>query len=130
MADKYYFAIGRRKTTTASVRLYEGQGQNTINEKELSTLSYLERYMQKLMLPFSATETTGKFYFTAMTNGGGTTGQADAVAMAIARALTKFEPSFRGVLKKEGLLSRDDRQVERKKTGLRKARKAPQFSKR
>lgn len=130
MANKYFYAVGRRKTTTATVRVFPEAGKNVVNNEPVENLSYLGRYMNQLMQPLVVTGMEGKMYFTAMTKGGGTTGQVGAIVLGMARALAKYDPSFRHPLKKAGLLSRDDRKVERKKTGLVKARKAPQYSKR
>lgn len=130
MSNKYFYAIGRRKTTTATVRIYSEEGKSSVNDKPIEALSYLEGYMEQLMKPLAVVGMEKKMYFTAITSGGGTTGQVGAIVLGLSRALIKFDPSLRPALKQAGLLTRDDRKVERKKTGLVKARKAPQYSKR
>lgn len=122
--------IGRRKNAVARVYLEPGQGSITINGKEV------EKYFPSLTLqyqvnvPFEVTETKGQYNARITVNGGGITGQAGAVKMAIARALAEINADFRAPLKKNGLFTRDSRMVERKKSGQKKARKRFQFSKR
>lgn len=130
MADRYTFAIGRRKTSVASVRLYEGAEKSEINGKGLEVACQTENDKKNLMTPFTVTDTAKNLYFTAVVKGGGVTGQIEAVRHAIARALVKYDETFKPALKKAGLLTRDPRMVERKKPGRVKARKSPQFSKR
>lgn len=134
MADKktakYTYSVGRRKTASATVRLYEGAGQNTVNGKPLDEFFPVLLDQKKVLRPLKVLGKAKDFYFTAQTKGGGTTGQAGAVRHALSRALVEYSSDFRGDLKKEGLMTRDPRMVERKKTGLRKARKSEQFSKR
>lgn len=124
-------ASGRRKCAVASVRLKPGSGKWIVNGREL--LEYVNR--RKLMIdhifaPYRVTDTEGKFDIECSTRGGGITGQAGAMRLALARALIKFDPTFRGPLKDAGLLTRDPRIVERKKYGMVKARKRFQYSKR
>ena len=128
---KIGYGIGRRKTSIAQVILKLGNGKLIINKKEGNL--YLQNnpnYLQKLENSFLLLGLKKKFDIYAKTNGGGLTGQTDAILLAIARALISFDFQNRPVLKKAGLLKRDSRQVERKKFGLKKARKATQFSKR
>ena len=128
---KIGYGIGRRKTSIAQVILKIGNGKLIINKKEGNF--YLQNnpnYLQKLENSFSLLGLKKKFDIYAKTNGGGLTGQTDAILLAIARALISFDFQNRPILKKAGLLKRDSRQVERKKFGLKKARKATQFSKR
>ncbi len=122
--------VGRRKSSVARARLSRGSGTFTINGRELEDYFPTEKMRNAVMLPFETVEQVGVWDVEANINGGGTTGQSDALKMAIARALMHEDPQLRGVLKEAGLLTRDDRKVERKKYGLKKARKAPQFSKR
>jgi small subunit ribosomal protein S9 len=128
---KIGYGIGRRKTSIAQVILKLGNGKLIINKKEGNL--YLQNnpnYLQKLENSFLLLGLKKKFDIYAKTNGGGLTGQTDAILLAIARALISFDFQNRPILKKAGLLKRDSRQVERKKFGLKKARKASQFSKR
>lgn len=130
MAEKYY-ATGRRKEATARVYLVEGgTGVIKINKRELE--SYFGRPSARMVLkqPLDLTGSTAKFDVIATVDGGGLTGQAEAVRHGIARALLKISPEFRSTLKKAGLLTRDSREVERKKYGQPKARKNFQYSKR
>lgn len=128
--DKYKYAKGRRKNAVATVRLFEGKGESMVNDKPVKELYALPRYQQILDKPFELINKKGQYYFTAKVAGGGVTGQLGAIVHGISRALVEEDADFRSALKKEGLLRRDDRKKERKKTGLRKARKAPQYSKR
>jgi small subunit ribosomal protein S9 len=128
--SKYIYAVGRRKTSTATVRLYEGEGENMINERKVSEIYTSQQEVRDMLLPLEVTGNKGKFYFTAKASSGGKAGQRGAVRLAIARALVKKDEANKPELKKYKLLTRDDRMVERKKSGLRKARKAPQYSKR
>jgi small subunit ribosomal protein S9 len=125
-----YAATGRRKCSVARVRLMPGQGNVIINGREMS--EYLGSKVLEIIVrqPLVATGTEGKFDVYANVKGGGTTGQAGAIRHGIARALLEVDPEFRPVLKKAGYLTRDPRMKERRKYGLKKARKAPQFSKR
>ena len=122
--------IGRRKTAVARVYVSEGTGVITVNKKEFATYFPTATLQYKVMQPMSMTENASNFDVKVNVYGGGVTGQAEAVRMAIARAMCEVNAENRGVLKPEGLLTRDPRMKERKKPGLRKARRAPQFSKR
>ncbi|WP_124978767.1 30S ribosomal protein S9 [Nonlabens xiamenensis] len=122
--------IGRRKTAVARVYLSEGKGNITINNKELDKYFTTGTLQYKVKQPFSLTETLDTYDVTVNVNGGGITGQAEAVRLAISRALVEIDAENRAVLKPEGLMTRDPRMVERKKFGQKKARKKFQFSKR
>lgn len=130
MAERYKFATGRRKTSVATIRLFEGSEKSTINGKPLEKVCQTDNDLKNLMVPLQLTETSKNFYFTAMVKGGGITGQIEAIRHALARALVIYDEMHKPVLKKAGLLTRDPRMVERKKPGKVKARKSPQFSKR
>jgi small subunit ribosomal protein S9 len=128
MADK--INVGRRKTAVARVILKNGNGKITVNNKEFEQFFPQLLSREDILLPLKVTETEGKYDVHVNVNGGGTTGQAQAVRLGIARALIEHNPEFRSKLKVEGLLTRDPRMVERKKYGRPKARKRFQFSKR
>ena len=130
MAKMQFSATGRRKCSVARVRLVPGSGNITVNGKCLS--DYLARRILEIVVnaPLVVTETTDKYDVLVNVYGGGTTGQAGAIRHGIARALIVAQPELRPVLKKNGFLTRDPRMKERRKYGLKKARKAPQFSKR
>ena len=129
MVDKIY--TGRRKTSVARVRVIPGgSGQFKLNGRPLQDYFPIGTLQQAILEPFRVTETEGQYDVIARIHGGGVAGQAGALRHGIARALEGEEPERRGPLKKAGLLRRDDREVERKKYGLKKARKAPQYSKR
>jgi small subunit ribosomal protein S9 len=121
---------GRRKRSVARVRLVPGTGQFTLNGRPLDDYFPTEILQMTVREPFEVTETLGQYDVIARIHGGGVSGQAGALRHGIARALEAQDPEWRPPLKKAGLLTRDDRQVERKKYGLKKARKAPQYSKR
>jgi len=123
-------ATGRRKTSVARVRLLDGTGQVTLNGKSLDDYFPEASHRIRVMEPLRITELEGRYDVNAKLEGGGTTGQSDALRLGISRALVEIDPELRQILKKAGLLRRDDRKVERKKYGLRKARRAPQFTKR
>lgn len=123
-------ATGRRKTSVARVRLIDGTGQFTLNGKSLDDYFPEAAHRIRVVEPFRITELEGRYDVSATLEGGGTTGQSDSLRLGISRALIEIDPELRSVLKKAGLLRRDDRKVERKKYGLRKARRAPQFTKR
>lgn len=123
-------SIGRRKNAVARVYLSEGKGNITINKKDYTEYFNTLILQYRVNQPFLATETTGKFDVKVNVHGGGYTGQADAIRLAIARALTERDPEFKPMLKGENLMTRDPRMVERKKPGQKKARKKFQFSKR
>ena len=127
----YYEGLGRRKTATARVRLHEGgNGQFIVNGKPYSEFFCREADLRSVLQPFNLTQTGDQFDVTVLVKGGGVTGQAEAVRMGISRALLKVNPEFRSTLRKAGILTRDAREKERKKPGLKRARKAPQYTKR
>jgi small subunit ribosomal protein S9 len=125
-----YLGTGRRKNAVARVRLTPGTGTFTVNKKPAADYFGREALVNFTLTPFRVTETTGRFDIVATIVGGGVSGQAGALRHGIARALLEAGDEYRGELKKAGLLRRDPRMVERKKYGLKKARKRPQFSKR
>ncbi|MGE5352987.1 MAG: 30S ribosomal protein S9 [Acidobacteriota bacterium] len=128
MVDNIY--VGRRKTAVARVILRNGNGKITVNGKEFEQAFSLETHRDDILAPFKVTDTLGKYDVFANVQGGGTTGQAQAVRLGIARALEAINPDYRPAMKAEGYLTRDPRMVERKKYGRPKARKRFQFSKR
>jgi small subunit ribosomal protein S9 len=130
MAKVQYYGTGRRKKSIARVRLVPGEGKVTINDRSLDDYFGLETMKVIVKQPLVLTETAGKFDVICKVTGGGYTGQAGAIRHGTARALLKVDAELRPVLKKAGFLTRDPRMKERKKYGLKKARKAPQFSKR
>ena len=127
---KYIFATGRRKTAVANVRVFGGKGEVNINRKPLEVYFYHGIYRDTIMKPFQLTGLANDFHFNATINGGGIIAQAQALQHGIAQAIASMGDDFRKVLKKNGLLTRDDRKKERKKPGLRGARRAPQWAKR
>ncbi|MBR2263599.1 MAG: 30S ribosomal protein S9 [Firmicutes bacterium] len=127
---KQYYGTGRRKSSVARVYLTAGTGKITINKKDIEEYFGLETLKTIVRQPLVATENTDKFDINVTVHGGGTTGQAGAIRHGISRALLKADEEYRAVLKKEGFLTRDSRMKERKKYGLKAARRAPQFSKR
>ena len=129
-AKPYFYGTGRRKKSVARVRLYPGTGAVTINGRDISDYFGLDTMKLIVNQPFGVTDTVGKFDVVVNVNGGGFSGQAGAIRHGIARALLLADDSFRGALKAAGLLTRDPRMKERKKYGLKAARRAPQFSKR
>ena len=128
MTDKIY--IGRRKTSVARVILRNGNGKVTVNKREFEKAFHQLTNRDDILAPLKLTETDDKYDVFVNVNGGGTTGQAQAIRLGIARALIDINPDFRPKLKIEGYLTRDPRMVERKKYGQPKARKRFQFSKR
>ncbi len=126
----FYYGTGRRKSSVARVRLYEGSGKVTINGRDIDDYFGLETLKLIVNQPLDLTETLKKFDIVCNVGGGGVTGQAGAIRHGISRALLVFNPEFRLVLKRAGFLTRDPRMKERKKYGLKAARRAPQFSKR
>jgi len=126
----YYYATGRRKTAVARVRLYMDTGPIIVNGRPMEEFFPWDTWQQSVTEPFQVTNTTGQFRVVAKLNGGGVRGQADALRHGISRALEVADPSLRQPLKKAGLLTRDAREKERKKYGLKRARKAPQYTKR
>lgn len=125
-----YAGTGRRKDSVARVRLVPGNGQITINKEYVTKYIPYPNLVQDMKQPLALTETEGQYNVEVNVNGGGFSGQAGAIRLGIARALLEVDPDFRGPLKKAGMLTRDPRMKERKKPGLKKARKASQFSKR
>ena len=131
MAKLQYAATGRRKSSVARVRLIPGTGKITVNKKSLDDyFGAKEIVKREVQRPFAVAGCEGKFDVVATVHGGGFTGQAGAIRHGISRALLEAQPELRPALKAEGFLTRDPRMKERKKYGLKKARKAPQFSKR
>jgi small subunit ribosomal protein S9 len=127
---KCYLGTGRRKTSVARVRLVRGSGQVVVNKRELDTYFPLERNRSKVLAPLKATHTLGKFDVRVKVEGGGQTGQADAVMLGVARALRQAVEDSEVALRAGGFLTRDSREVERKKYGRKKARRSFQWSKR
>ncbi|KRN90572.1 30S ribosomal protein S9 [Ligilactobacillus ceti] len=130
MAKVQYFGTGRRKNSVARVRLVPGTGKIVMNGKPAEEYVPFANLRAVMVQPFDVTETVGAYDVIVNVNGGGYSGQAGATRHGIARALLEVDPDFRAVLKRAGLLTRDPRMKERKKPGLKKARKASQFSKR
>ncbi len=131
MADLVqYYGTGRRKSSVARVRLVPGTGKITINKRDIDDYFGLETLKVVVRQPMEATKTLGKFDVLVNVNGGGFTGQAGAIRHGVARALLEVDAEYRPVLKAAGYLTRDPRMKERKKYGLKAARRAPQFSKR
>lgn len=130
MAKVQYYATGRRKTSIAKVWLVPGTGNITVNDKTLDEYFPIDTLKMIIKQPLVLTNTLDKFDVIAQTFGGGISGQAGALRHGIARALVKADQDLRPILKKAGFLTRDPRMKERRKYGLKKARKAPQFSKR
>ena len=129
-AKPYFYGTGRRKSSVARVRLYPGTGVITINGRDIDDYFGLETLKLIINQPLDVTGNVGKFDIVANVNGGGISGQAGAIRHGIARALLLADETYRGSLKAAGLLTRDPRMKERKKYGLKAARRAPQFSKR
>ena len=129
-AQPYFFGTGRRKKSVARVRLVPGTGNVTINGRNIDEYFGLETLKLIVNQPFGVTGTEGKFDIIANVVGGGISGQAGAIRHGVARALLQADETYRPALKKAGLLTRDPRMKERKKYGLKAARRAPQFSKR
>lgn len=130
-ATHYIEAIGRRKSAVARVRIFSADKYSfAINERELENYFPVDELRRTIRKVFESVNISQKFKVSIHVNGGGTSSQADAISLGIARALEKFDPELRSALKKEGFLKRDARIKERKKPGLKKARKAAQWSKR
>ena len=129
-AKPYFYGTGRRKKSVARVRLYPGTGVVTINGRDLDDYFGLDTLKFIVNQPFGVTDTVGKFDIVANVNGGGFSGQAGAIRHGVARALLSADENYKPLLKKAGFLTRDPRMKERKKYGLKGARRAPQFSKR
>ncbi|WP_232699827.1 30S ribosomal protein S9 [Brevibacillus daliensis] len=130
MAQVQYYGTGRRKHSVARVRLVPGEGRIVINKRVMDNYFGLETLKLIVKQPLVLTETLGRYDVLVNVAGGGTTGQAGAIRHGVARALLKADPELRGALKRAGFLTRDPRMKERKKYGLKAARRAPQFSKR
>ena len=126
----FFYGTGRRKSSVARVRLYNGTGAITINKRDIDDYFGLETLKLIVRQPLELTSSTGKFDIVINVGGGGVSGQAGAIRHGVSRALLQFDESLRPVLKKAGFLTRDPRMKERKKYGLKAARRAPQFSKR
>lgn len=129
-SEVQYRGTGRRKTSTARVRLLPGDGKFLVNDVEIDNYFNRKSLIKDIMSPLELTNTDGTFDVLVNVRGGGLSGQAGAVRHGIARALLEVDKDYRGALKKAGYLTRDSRMVERKKYGRKKARKSPQFSKR
>ena len=129
-AKPYFYGTGRRKSSVARVRLYPGTGKITINNRDIDDYFGLETLKLIINQPFGVTNTMGKFDIVANVNGGGISGQAGAIRHGVSRALLLADDTYRPLLKKAGFLTRDPRMKERKKYGLKAARRASQFSKR
>lgn len=130
MSVRYYEAVGRRKTSSARVRLYPGTGTIMINDRPMAEYFCRPTDVVAVTRPLQVTDTLNSFNVSVHVEGGGLSGQAGATAHGIARALCVADENLRMVLKKNGLLARDPRAKERKKYGLKRARKAPQYTKR
>jgi small subunit ribosomal protein S9 len=130
VAQVQYYGTGRRKSSVARVRLVPGTGKVIVNNRDAEDFFPYETLRVILNQPLAITETQGSYDVLVNVHGGGYTGQAGAIRLGIARALLEADPNYRAVLKREGLLTRDARAKERKKYGLKAARRAPQFSKR
>jgi small subunit ribosomal protein S9 len=130
LAQVQYIGTGRRKSSVARVRLVPGTGKIVINNRDIENYIPFEALRVVVRQPLVATETVGSYDVHVNVNGGGYTGQAGAIRHGIARALLQADPEYRPTLKRAGLLTRDARMKERKKYGLKGARRAPQFSKR
>lgn len=132
--EKYFYAVGRRKTSVAQVRLFENEKATEadllINGKKMKEYFPVASMQSNLLSPLRTVGMLGKFRMTVLVRGGGVTGQVEAVRLGIARALVKYDEKLKKSLKDVGLMTRDSREVERKKPGLKKARRAPQWAKR
>ena len=130
MTQVQYYGTGRRKHSIARVRILPGEGRIVINKRDIDEYFGLETLKLIVKQPLTLTETVNKYDIHVIAEGGGSSGQAGAIRHGISRALLKTDPELRGSLKKAGFLTRDPRMKERKKYGLKAARRAPQFSKR
>lgn len=130
MADDIFIGTGRRKEATAKVRIKPGKGKVMVNGSDINSYLCRANLVMHAMKPIDTAELAGRLDITCQAHGGGLTGQAGAIRLGIARALLKYDPELRPILKRNGLLTRDPRMVERKKYGRVKARKRFQFSKR
>jgi small subunit ribosomal protein S9 len=127
---RYYEAVGRRKRAIARVRLYPGDGQVVINDRPLNEYFGRPQDWVEVMSPLRLTNNEDRFNLSVLVTGGGITGQAEAIRHGVARALLRSDPHLRAMLRRAGFLTRDPREKERKKPGLKRARKAPQYTKR
>ena len=130
MAEQYYEGIGRRKASTARVRLMNGTGEFTVNQKPLEEFFTRPGDPQTILQPLETVGRRTSLDVSVVVQGGGVTGQTDAVQLGVARALLKLDPDLKAALRKSGFLTRDPREKERKKPGLKRARKAPTYTKR
>lgn len=130
LKESYKEGIGRRKTAVARVRLYKGKGEILVNNKTLEEYFPLAEQKETVLSPLKITNTLGQFRVSVKVRGGGFTGQAEAIRLGLSRALVLSNPEFKSLLRHYGYLTRDSREVERKKYGLKKARRAPQWQKR
>lgn len=128
--EQYYWGTGRRKSSVARVRIKKGTGKIMVNDKDLDTYFPIDRDKGVVQFPLKTTKTLGEFDVLANVRGGGITGQAGAISLGIARALFKSNPSHIGILRTDGLMTRDSRMKERKKYGRKGARKSFQWTKR
>lgn len=127
---RYFEGVGRRKRAVARVRLYPGNGEIVVNDKELKEYFGRPQDWEGAVAPLKLTKNEGRFNLSVVVKGGGITGQAEAIRHGVARALLEVNPSLRAALRRAGFLTRDPREKERKKPGLKRARKAPQYTKR
>jgi len=127
---KYFEGVGRRKTSVARVRIYEGKLASTVNDVPVKEYFKIEGQEVEINQPFNSVGLESKLYFTAKVSGGGMTGQIEAIHLGLGRALIEYDEALKSQLRKEGFLTRDSRMVERKKYNQSKARKKFQFSKR
>ena len=130
MAQVQYYGTGRRKSSVARVRLVPGEGRIVVNSRDIKEYIPSAALIEDIKQPLNLTETTGNYDVLVNVSGGGTSGQAGAIRHGISRALLEADPEYRATLKRAGMLTRDARMKERKKPGLKGARRAPQFSKR
>ena len=130
MSESFYYGTGRRKTSTARVFMKSGKGSITVNKRALDVFFGRKTAQMIVRQPLELTQHTETFDINVTVKGGGTTGQAGAIRHGLTRALMQYDETLRGSLRKAGFVTRDAREVERKKVGLRKARRAKQFSKR
>ena len=130
MAEQYYEGIGRRKASTARVRIMSGSGEFTVNDKTINAYFTRTGDVDTILGPLKTAGQRSTLDVTCLVKGGGVTGQTDAIQLGVARALLKLNPDLRSALRKAGFLSRDPREKERKKPGLKRARKAPTYTKR
>ena len=131
MSGQYYEGVGRRKESTARVRIMQGEGKFIVNDKPLNDYFTRMGDAESILEPFTSTgENQAQYDVTVLVNGGGVTGQTTAVQLGLARAFTKMNPDYVTLLRRDNLLTRDPRVKERKKPGLKRARKAPTYTKR